>query len=114
MNRSGQLQQREQEGGDGGGFPQGGFSWREMDEHIDKKLQPIHDKLDALTDLIKSGFPGGDPVGHCHAHETMIEDAKASKDMWSKVKTSLVEKSIWAVFVGIVMAAWFWIRGNVR
>jgi hypothetical protein len=90
------------------------FSWQQMDEHIDKKLLPLHEKLDELTKLIKSGYPDGDLDGHRRAHEEWIEHQIERKKLWVSVRTKLAESAAWTIVVAIVGALWYWIKGNIK
>ena len=80
-----------------------------MDEHIDKKLEPIHKKLDALSDLVKSGFPEGDPTGHRRAHEQWLEERKERKTFWNGVWRKIAENAAWAAVAGMATAVWYYL-----
>lgn len=90
------------------------FSWQQMDEHIDKKLLPIHQKLDELVVLIKSGYPNGDVDGHRRAHEELMEHDIEKKKLWASVRTKLAESAAWTIIVAIAGALWYWVKGNIK
>ena len=85
-----------------------------MDSHIDKKLQPIHDKLDALLDTVKSAVPDGDLDGHRKAHEQWLEERDARKKMWNDVRKDMLTWSIRGVIVAAIAGAWYWVQGHIR
>lgn len=85
-----------------------------MDNHIDTKLAPIHEKLDQLLITVKSSVPGGDLEAHRKAHEAWLEERKAGKQMWEGIRRSLIEWSLKSIVIAIIGAIWFWVRGNIR
>lgn len=85
-----------------------------MDEHIDRKLKPIHDKLDTLLDTIKSAVPEGDLEGHRKAHEQWLEERDERRAMWAGVRRGIVEWAAKSIIVAAVAAAWFWVKEHVK
>ena len=51
----------------------------------------IEDKLAELEELIRSGFPDGDPEGHCAVHKGYIKDAKDSEELVKTAKKRAVD-----------------------
>jgi hypothetical protein len=90
------------------------FTWADMDKHIDDKLKPVHEKLDELKTMMTSAVPDGDFDGHRKAHEHWLEEVSERKAMWSKVRASLLEKSIWTLIGALVIGAWYWLKGNLK
>lgn len=79
---------------------------REMVKHFDQKFAHI-------DSLIRSAFPGGDPLGHRLSHESQIRAA----EFWARVKASLAEKLAFGVVSGgllfLGLAAWEAIKAKV-
>lgn len=77
-----------------------------MAKHKSDMLQHMDAKFGQLDGLIKSAFPGGDPVGHRLAHESQIKTA----EFWSRIKASLAEKLAFGIVSGgllfLGLAAW--------
>ena len=94
------------------------FTLRDMDEHIDRKLKqhlkPLEDSIGELKDMIQSGFPNGDPDEHRKSHEREEAAQRLTEKRWEIVKTKLLENSMWALMVAAVLAAWYWIKGNMK
>lgn len=79
------------------------------------------ERLDALerwrADIEKrfaDAFPGADHVGHCRYHQLMIEDLAERKKLRQAVMEKTVAGLIWAVLMGLAIAAWQYIVKNVR
>jgi hypothetical protein len=89
------------------------ITWSIMDEHLDKKLEPIHQKLDELLLTIKSSVPDGDLEGHRKAHEEWLEERKQRKKMWYDVRKDMVTWALRGIIVAILVAAWFWIQSHI-
>lgn len=94
------------------------FTLKDMDEHIDRKLQqhlkPTNDRLDELVSMMRAGFPDGDPDTHRRGHEKEEAAKRLADKRMEIVKTKLLENSLWAIMVAIVIAAWYWIKGNIK
>lgn len=90
------------------------FTWSDMDKHIDEKLKPIHAKLDELKSMMVSAVPDGDFDGHRKAHEAWLAEVKERREMWAKVRSSLLEKSLWTLAVGLAGLLLYWIQGHIR
>ena len=71
-------------------------------------------KLCDLEKLIRSGFPDGDPPGHCRVHEQYIVDAKDRKE----TRRSLFHNVLNAIGLGAVIlmgnALWEYVRGQLK
>lgn len=76
-------------------------------EHFDKRL-------DEVIVLIKSGFPNGDPVEHCKAHEARIKNAAERAELYKSIR----DKSITGVFLSlasfVLLALWEYFKSEVR
>jgi len=78
--------------------------------HLLQSVQRLQESIDSLSELIKSGFPGGDPGSHRKVHEGYIAEAETRK----KLKLSVIEKTltgvVWASIVVIAYALWEYIK----
>ncbi len=82
------------------------------DIHV--RLNSIGDQLKAITDLIRSGFPDGDPATHRRVHEGYIKQAQERNQVWVNVKTKLIEASLWGVLIFVAAAIWDSFRAHVK
>lgn len=75
--------------------------------HMDKQFA-------LLRQTFAEAFPDGDPHGHRLAHEKFIANA----GWWDKVKadaaSKLVTAGIWTFMLFLAVAAWEWIKREVR
>ena len=67
--------------------------------HTDEKFQE-------LIDLIKSGFPEGDPATHRAVHEGYIRQAEERKELWSSVLRQVVSGTVYSALAFAVWAVW--------
>lgn len=105
------------------GTPQ--FSLREIHEHIDRHIESRFDQLSnsmmrqtetqysALSDLIKSGFPNGDPVEHRKAHEQMMRYVEKRERFISDLSMHLAKGGVWALAVFMGVSMWHFFVGKV-
>ena len=76
-------------------------------EHID-------DRFDRLTELVESGFPGGDPVEHRKVHEGYIKDAKARTELREAVIKQVLTGAVWGTLVLLAGLAWTAFKNEVK
>ena len=69
----------------------------ELRQHFDKRF-------DEITELIKSGFPDGDPGAHRRVHEQYIKDAKDREEVRLAVKKSVFSSGVWLFLLTIAAA----------
>lgn len=83
-------------------------------EHVDARLKEhrddSHKRHNELVDVIKSGFPGGDPEAHRRAHEALIAREIWRQEFRNKISEHLAEKGIWALFAGISTLVWYGVQ----
>lgn len=89
------------------------FTWADMDNHIDTKLAPIHEKLDQLLITVKSSVPGGDLEAHRRAHEAWLAEMEDRKLMLASIRRSIIEWTVKAILAGLLAACWFWLKANI-
>ena len=83
---------------------------------LEKKpvLNEISDKLSSLENLIKDGFPLGDPAAHRRVHEQYIVEANARNAMVQGAKQKVLEGALWAGLVLLCVALWDYIKARVK
>ena len=83
---------------------------------LEKKpvLNEISDKLSSLENLIKDGFPLGDPAAHRRVHEQYIVEANARNAMVQGAKQKVLEGALWAGLVLLCVALWDYIKASVK
>lgn len=69
-------------------------------EHGNKGIDELSRKIDDLM----GAFPNRDPDGHRVYHEEMIQLARARREFWQALRTSLAEKGIWALLLFVLGA----------
>ena len=69
----------------------------ELRQHVDQRF-------DALEELLKSGFPNGDPVEHRKVHEQHIKDATERAEVRLAVKKSVLSSGIWLFLLTAIVA----------
>lgn len=69
-------------------------------------------QIGELKDLIKSGFPGGDPVAHCAVHQSYIDEAKERKAFWKSVFEKIATGAIYTAVLAVATAVWTWIKSE--
>lgn len=74
---------------------------KDQREHFDAKLEE-------LSNLFKSGFPGGDPVEHRKVHESYIREAQERSAMWKSFREKLISGGTLG-FLGVVGGLIYWV-----
>lgn len=67
-----------------------------------------------LEELIRDGFPDGDPSKHREVHQGYIDKAKARSDMWQAVLKQVVTGSVWAAILAIASGLWVVFKAEVK
>lgn len=67
-----------------------------------------------LEELIRDGFPEGDPAEHRKVHEGYIKRANSRSDMWQAVLKQVVTGSVWAGILAVSAALWIQFKIEVR
>ena len=76
--------------------------------------QHMDERFDALEQLIKSGFPDGNPEEHRKVHERHIKEAKEREEVRLAVKKSLYSSGIWLAILTLVAALASYLGIEVR
>lgn len=74
----------------------------------------IDDKTKELEEMIKSGFPHGDPKSHRSVHEKYIEEAEERAALRKTVIERTVTGVVWAGIVFVAIAIWEYIKGAAK
>lgn len=90
-------------------------------EEVDRKLTEgrvimishIDTRFDQLRDLIKSGFPGGDPAKHREVHEALIRDAEDRRTLWKAVREKTITGGVYSAVIFIALAVWESVKSGV-
>lgn len=85
---------------------------------LEAQSEALMEHMDAskreLEDLIKSGFPEGDPTSHRKVHEKYIKDAEDRAEFYKNLKESTVKGIVWCLVLFIGNAIWHYIQNEVR
>ncbi|NMG64872.1 hypothetical protein GPA19_07930 [Azoarcus indigens] len=74
---------------------------------IDQQLaRRLDERLGSMEDLIRSGFPDGDPAGHCRYHEAEMARIEARAAFWSKLRFELAKWGLLGFLGWCVFALW--------
>lgn len=71
-------------------------------------------QIGELKDLIKSGFPGGDPVAHCAVHQSYIDEAKERRAFWKSVIEKIATGAIYTAVIAVATAVWTFIKSEAQ
>ena len=89
-----------------------------LDEALTKNRQATREfvchKFEELEELIKSGFPGGDPVAHCAVHQSYIDEAKERRAFWKSVIEKIATGAIYTAVIAVATAVWTWIKSEAH
>ena len=64
---------------------------------------------DKLREEMREGYPGGDPVGHRRAHESIIEANRARADMYRQLKSNLLIGGVKGILLFIGAAVLYYL-----
>lgn len=67
-----------------------------------------------LEELIRDGFPDGDPRSHREAHEGYIKRANSRSDMWQAVLKQVLTGTVWAGILAVSAAIWIQFKAEVH
>lgn len=82
--------------------------------HESEIVRQMDSRFAELTDLVRSAFPEGDPLGHRRSHEREIEAAKG----WEKLKADMLAKvltgGVWAAIAWLALITFEAIKQEVK
>jgi hypothetical protein len=67
-----------------------------------------------LEDLIREGFPYGDPSSHRKVHETLIQKAEDRNKFWRGVWEKVATGAIYAALISVATAVWQYIKSEAH
>lgn len=67
-----------------------------------------------LEELIRDGFPDGDPGRHREVHEGYIQRAKNKSEMWQAVLKQVVTGTVWAGLLAVASGLWVVFKAEVK
>ena len=76
--------------------------------------EKILEKLEALDETLKSGFPHGDPVEHRKDHETKIKLDNERAALYKTIREKVITSAVWGMLAMIGLAVWEYIKANVH
>lgn len=79
---------------------------RALSKHEDRMRTHMDRRFDGMCELIKSGFPEGDPAAHRRAHESWIRGSLSRREFWSWVARQVVIVVALALLGFLGLAAW--------
>lgn len=74
----------------------------------------INTKVTELEELIRAGFPDGDPIAHCAVHKGYIQEAADRKAFWRGVFEKIATGTIYAAVIAVATAVWTWIKSEAH
>lgn len=66
-----------------------------------------------LEQLIRDGFPEGDPAEHRKVHEGYIKKAHSRSAMWEAVLKQVLTGTVWAGLIAVSAALWIQFKAEV-
>lgn len=67
-----------------------------------------------LEELIRDGFPEGDPSAHRKVHECYIAKANKRSEMWDSVFKQILSGGVWAGLMAVGTALWIVFKAEVK
>ena len=91
-------------------------------EYLDEALQKnrhstrefVGNKFSELEELIRAGFPYGDPVAHCKVHEGYMRRAEDRAAFWKSVWEKVATGMIYAAVVAVGTAVWQYVKSEAH
>lgn len=80
----------------------------------DERLDSLERWRDDMEAKFKAAFPHGDFVGHCGYHDLMIEQIRDRKRLIAAVQEKTIGGLVWAGIVGAAIAAWQFLKAQLR
>lgn len=72
------------------------------------------ERVDELIELIKSGFPEGDPSAHRKVHEGYIKEAAARDELKSKIIEKIITGGVWGGLLFVGTLVWEYVKGEAK
>lgn len=77
-------------------------------------IEGINERIRDLEELIRSGFPHGDPASHRRVHEKYIEEAVDRDQMVKGAKREVFKLSLWAALLFVASAVWDSVKAHLK
>lgn len=103
----------------------GGMSLVELENHIDRRVKQRLDeymivqakgldaRFDELKDLLKSAFPGGDPIQHKMYHDEAIAFMQERRRLWQSVREKTLTGLVWMGLTALGAAVWSYVKAKM-
>ena len=70
-----------------------------ISRHMDTRFQE-------LQNLIKSGFPNGDPIKHREMHEELLRQLLDRRELWKSIREKTITGAVYSALIFIALAVW--------
>lgn len=74
----------------------------------------VGNKFSELEELIRDGFPNGDPASHRKVHEAYIQEAAERRAFWKSVVEKIATGAIYTAVIAVATAVWTWIKSEAH
>lgn len=71
-------------------------------------------KFAELEELIRAGFPHGDPASHRKVHEGYIQQAEERRAFWKSVFEKIATGAIYTAVIAVATAVWTFIKSEAH
>lgn len=103
---------------DGSGDPNRPVTKAELHEalrdHRHSTREFIGTKFAELEEMIRDGFPYGDPASHRKVHEVLIDKAEKRQAFWRNVWEKVATGGIYAALVAVGTAVWQYVKSEAH
>ena len=91
-----------------------GTDRRSVPDPLTALREHIDDRFDSLMEVIKSGYPNGDPVEHRKVHEGYIREAKQRTELREAIIKQILTGVAWGTMVLLAGLAWAAFKAEVK
>ena len=74
----------------------------------------VGNKFSELEELIRDGFPNGDPTSHRKVHEGYIQQAEDRRAFWKSVFEKIATGAIYTAVIAVATAVWTFIKAEAH
>jgi len=74
----------------------------------------VGNKFSELEELIRDGFPYGDPTSHRKVHEVLIDRAEKRQAFWRSVFEKVATGGIYAALIAVGTAVWQYVKSEAH
>lgn len=81
-----------------------------LDEHMVLQARDLDVRFDELKTLLRSAFPGGDPIKHKQYHDEAIEYMQERRELWRSIREKTVTGVVWMGLTAFGAALWSYVK----